>query len=263
MRVPRRIVRAIAAAKPLVPKSAWPIALSARSALGVGPLIALPRADRALVLAPHPDDETLGCGGTIAALARRGTSLTIVMVTNGEATRGSSAPPGEVAAQRTLEVINACRVLGAPAPQFLSLPDGEVHAHVHQLARRLVDIIDAVEPDIVFLPWFGDGHRDHQALDAAFVQAVGERKFLFEVWGYETWTPLPPTRLVDITSHLDTKRAAMAQHRVAKQAFDIEAVLGLNRYRSLYGLMGHGYAEAFIAAPLPQYLKMRSEALAP
>ena len=88
-----RLNRAVARAKPYVPEAMWPLLLETRSAVGDRPLIAAPTARRVLVLCPHPDDESVGCGGTIAVLADSGAEVYVVYATDGEATRGAAEPP--------------------------------------------------------------------------------------------------------------------------------------------------------------------------
>jgi len=258
MRLPRPLVRAIARAKPLVPDALWPVLLAGRSTLGDRPLIADPTARRVLVLCPHPDDESVGCGGTIAVLTAVGAQVHVVYATDGEATRGGAEPAAEIARKRRGEAVRACQLLGTEHVTFLSLPDGRLHEHQSELQQHVAGALAEIEPEMVLLPWFGDEHRDHRSLDEAFAGAVAGREV--EVWGFETWTPLPPRRVVDITATVDTKRAAIAVHRTAAQAFDLEAIVGLNRYRSLQGLLGRGWAEAFLTGPAPEYLRMREVA---
>src|SRR5581483_6312829 len=94
----------------------------------------------------------------------------------------------------------------------------------------------------IFVPWFLDGHGDHRALSEAVQLAEPDA----ELWGYETWTALPANRMVDVTRVWPRKESAIACHVTAAQAFDLRAGLGLNRWRSLHGLMGRGYAEGFL-----------------
>jgi LmbE family N-acetylglucosaminyl deacetylase len=264
MKLPRSITRVVARSvargKPYVPDSAWPLLLSARSALGDHPLIAAPTARRVLVLCPHPDDESVGCGGTMAVLSAAGAAVHVVYATDGEATRGGAESMAEIARKRQGEATAACKILGTELVTFLSLPDGALHEHQSELQDRLSAMLSAVAPEMVLLPWFGDHHRDHRSLDEAFAAVVADHP-VEEVWGYETWTPLPPRRIVDITATVETKRAALAEHRTAAQAFDLEAMVGLSRYRSLQGLLGAGWAEAFLTGPSGEYLRMRAAAL--
>lgn len=254
VRIPLRLGRVVARAKPLVPERAWPAVLSARSMLGAGPVLALPAYERVLVLAAHPDDESMGCAGTMALLSAGGARIDVVYASDGEGTRGSSAPAEVTAAARRGEAQEACRLLGARPPRFLGHPDRRLEHAVAPLAEALREVLAETRPQMVLAPWFLDAHPDHRALTAVLADADVPADV--EVWGFEVWTPLPPTRLVDITSVADTKRAALAVHVTARQAFDIGVAMGLSRWRSVHALMGQGYAEAFLAAPVHEYLEL-------
>ena len=84
----------------------------------------------ALVAAPHPDDETLGCGGLLLARHARGVPASVVFLTDGAGShQGGSSGPG-LAERRKAEGAEACRRLGAAPPEFLNFPDGALHEHV-------------------------------------------------------------------------------------------------------------------------------------
>ena len=122
-------------------------------------------------------------------------------------------------------------------------------------------VLDERRPEALFVPWFLDGHPDHQALSDA-LGLVPTLPADMEVWGYETWTALVPNRVVDITTVIDRKREALAMHETAALAFDISAGLGLSRWRSVHGLLGRGHAEAFLALPAHRYLALTAAARA-
>lgn len=252
MPIPRRVDRWITRSRRWVPDPAWP-ALRAIASLGAdGPLVGLPSLARALVLAPHPDDETIGPGGTVARLAARGTEVEVVILTDGEATPGTGLDVREVARRRRSEAVEACGRLGVGPPRFSGHPDGGLEQRVAELAGELGALVPDLAPQAVFLPWFGDRHPDHLAVTSALARAgLPDR---VDVWAYETWTPLPVNHLVDISPVIDRKRQALAAHRTASAAFDIEAMVGLNRYRSVHGLAGQGWAEAFLVAPAERYI---------
>lgn len=257
MAVPRFLMRAAARAKPLVPERAWPALMSLATLTGSRPLVGLPATDRILVLAPHPDDETIGCGGTIARLADRGAEVMVVIVTDGQATKGSPHAASETARRRRQEAGEACRILGVPSPRCLGLPDGAVAAHADDLVAAVDDLAAAVPPDLVLAPWLLDGHPDHRAVLAA----VARLRLPTEtrVWGFEAHTPLTPTNVADVTPVIERKRAALEAHATAARAFDLEATLGLNRWRSLLTGPGVGWAEAFHATTmgdLPELLEL-------
>lgn len=248
--VRRLVTRAVARAKPAIPESAWPSLLALRSVLGDGPLVARPAAARALVLAAHPDDESLGCAGSLADLTDRGATVEVLFATDGEGTRGSPRPSSEVGAARREEARRAVALLGGNAT-FAGLPDGGLGGAAAELGRAIADAVGRARPEIVFAPWPGDGHADHRAV----AEALAEVRLPAgcEVWGYETWTALPANRLVDITPHIERKQAALASHETAALAFDMSAGLGLSRWRSMHGLMGRGWAEAFLVVAAEDY----------
>lgn len=254
MRIPRALDRLATHGRPLLPAAAWP-ALRLVASLGQeGPLVALPAFRRVLVLAPHPDDETIGPGGTVALLAAAGAAVRVAVLTDGEATPGTGLAGDEIARRRRAEAGRACARLGVDAPRFLGFRDGHLCDQVAELAGAIAGLVGEVAPEVIFLPWFGDGLADHRAPTDAIRRAGLPDQVM--VWGYETWAPLPANRLVEISSVIECKQDAIAEHRTAHAAFDVGAMLSLNRYRSVHGLAGHGWAEAFLAAPADRYLAL-------
>ncbi len=209
------------------------------------PLTVLPRVRRALVIAPHPDDETLGCGGTLARLTDAGTEVTLVLVTDGEATRGAARPPVATGRARLGEARRAGDHLGIASVVSLALPDGAVSHHLEALAAALIEVADLVRPGLVLLPWPSDDHPDHRAVATALARRPLSARP--ELWGYEVHTPiLRPDRVIDVTEVTGRVDAAVAEHVSAAAAFDLSAVRGLQRYRSLATAAGSGHAEAFV-----------------
>jgi LmbE family N-acetylglucosaminyl deacetylase len=244
------VKRAVARLKPAVPDRVWPALLTARSLVGEGPRVGPPSFRRMLVLGAHPDDESLGCAGTMALASDGGTEVRLLVMTDGEATKGSALPPEETARRRRDEVTRAAASLGATVA-FAALPDGGLSGAREAITRAIDDAVAALDPEVVLAPWLADDHPDHRAVAEALARCPLDPGV--EVWGYETWSALPPTRIVDITSVIERKRQAVAIHETASLAFDVSAGLGLSRWRSLHGLMGRGWAEAFLAVPAPEY----------
>lgn len=248
------MVRAVARAKPLVPDSAWPLLTTLRSLTGSGAILATPTFRRVLVLGAHPDDETSGCGGVMILLAEAGAVIDIALATSGDATAGSPHPPAETARRREAEARRAADLVGARPPRFFGYPDGALSDHVDALGRDLAALVADVNPEAIFLPWFLDGHPDHRAIHRALRAATIAEDV--ELWGYETWTPLPANRHVDITKVFERKEVALAAHETAFLGFDVSAILGINRYRSAYATVGAGYVEGFLAAPAPEWFAL-------
>ena len=218
--------------------------MAATGRVAVGP----PEARCIVVLAPHPDDESLGCGGLIALASRRGASVTVVFATDGDDLL-VAAEPRDVAGRRRAQGAEACEILGA-RPAFLGFPDGRLGDRLPELASALDTCFAEMRPDLVVLPWPGDAHPDHRALNRALAEsAIGPDVI---VWGCEIWSPLPVNRLVDISDVIDDKSRAVAAH-TADALLDPDAVLGLNRYRAGGVRTGAKYAEAFLEATAAEY----------
>lgn len=209
----------------------------------------LPPARRVLVLAPHPDDEVYGCGGTLHLMAQAGADITVVVASDGalggpDAERGSEA----LIAAREAESRAAAAVLGCAPPSFWRLPDRSLR-YGESLIARIRETVQHTGAEWVFVPALSELHPDHQALALAAAEALrqlgGQRSVAF----YEVSAPLLPNTLIDITAAEERKREAMRCFgtQEAERPY-AECVAALNRYRS-YPL-GHGVraAEAFFVA---------------
>jgi N-acetylglucosamine malate deacetylase 1 len=260
MRVPLPLRRVLPRPRTVIPADLRRLARTLHSLRGSKPVIGLPPFRRALVVAPHPDDETLGCGGTMALLSSSGTSVTVITATDGEATKGSPFSPEETARRRRAEAERAAAVAGA-TPRFLGLTDGALSEQMVELADALRAAIAELEPEGVFAPWLLDGTPDHRAAAEALGGALNNTHAdgRPDVWGYEVWTALVPNRIVEITSVIARKREALAAHRTAFSALDLSAGEGLGRWRTMQSLGGRGWAEAFLATSADQYRALAAE----
>jgi len=238
--------------RPLGPPAIWRALITARLLGGDKPVLVVPQYKRVLVLAPHPDDETIGCGGTLALLAASGSKVDVVIATRGEAAfvKGA-ATRSAVGCRRGAAAIEACRTLGVHGPVFLGLQDGTLSCSEGTMASRLAEIIAHLRPDLILVPWMLDEHPDHRAL-AVCLGSVPMPETA-QVWAYEVWGSLPANRLVDVTEHWETKLAALEYHSVLDGSFDMSAHLALQRWRSIFGLFGDGHAEAFLALKPDDY----------
>ena len=151
----------------------------------------------ALVLAPHADDETLGCGGIIAAKRRAGTDVVVAMATDGSASHRyepSIATSREaLVALRRQETLDACATLGLAADDviFFDLPDGALDTVHDDLTDHIARLMAEHSPDEVYVCAITDGHPDHVALAKAVRAALGRQSdpqatlFEYPVWSFE------------------------------------------------------------------------------
>ncbi|MFC2968281.1 PIG-L deacetylase family protein [Acidimangrovimonas pyrenivorans] len=224
-----------------------------------GPLqnIGLPAGHRLSVIAPHPDDESIGCGGLIALWAQAGRSVEVIFLTQGEQgsrlVRDESRPLAErqaagaqLRATRRREATAALARLGAEAV-WCDGRDGALQQDEGRLADRLAAHWQASPPDILAAPFPADRHADHAvaariASEAAATALPPGTEFL----AYEVWSPLPANALLDITPVAGTKWQAIAEHASQTATTDyVAAAMALNTYRARSGGQAEGYAEAF------------------
>lgn len=203
-----------------------------------------------LVVAPHPDDEAIGCGGAICLHANRGDRVAVAFLTSGEL--GLKGLDREAAWRvREAEAERAADVLGIATLAFLRKPDYFLGDHVDEGARALVPVFERERPDLVYLPHPQEWHPDHQAARAVVTRALEgvERKPRARL--YEVWTPMAEyDDGENITSVMRRKlRAVRAYGSQVRQLRYDRAARGLNQYRGALA-WGCGYAEVFRTADL-------------
>src|SRR5205085_3463518 len=208
------------------------------------------RGERLLVLAPHPDDEVIGCGGLVALHLRDGRRVRVVVATDG----GQAGEPAE----RQRESRAALASLGNAEIEFLNFPDRGL-AESGGFAAALRDILVDFRPDLTPAPSAIEIHPDHLALARTLCDVVARDATLFadlavaRVAFYEVSHPLRPNALVDITSVAEKKYAAIAMHATQLAFRDYVAYArGLNAYRGMSLPREVKFAEAYFVVALPE-----------
>jgi LmbE family N-acetylglucosaminyl deacetylase len=227
------------------------------------PTVRQPESGKITVLAPHMDDEVLGCGGTIARHVQAGADVSVIFLTDGRYGGGGHAAltePERGRRQRELvdirkeEARRAGEILGVKSITFLDAEDGRLRAD-SLVPQRLRAILERERPHLVYLPFFLENHVDHCAASDMLIAATTGTKQNFECRCYEVWTPLFPNIVVEIDTTIELKRRALACYR--SQLADMDYVhtgIGLNAYRSsAIGCKTARFAEAFFALPLADY----------
>ncbi len=199
--------------------------------------------ERVLVVCAHPDDEAVGCGGTLRLHALCGDRITAVFLTSGERGGHGIEQAGET---RELEASDAAAVLGIDELEFWHEPDGRLRAR-GELVSRVGELVARLEPAIVYAPHEADDHPDHRAA-ARIVKAALDGRSDVELRSFELWSPLQRIDHVeDITGTIEDKLQAIRAYRsqTAVMRFD-DAFAGLARYRGeMHSWPGGPYAEVF------------------
>jgi LmbE family N-acetylglucosaminyl deacetylase len=210
-----------------------------------------PFGERALVLAPHPDDETLGCGGTVRLLLMANKRVKVVFLTSGEQADQSHINSG-YGTLREKEAEKALRVLGVSDYEFLRFPDRGLHSHYSKVGRHILKIAETYQPDTIYSPSMIEINPDHRAsaslaldLQRGMMQDGTDHERPVCVLFYEVTTPLRPNMLTDISSVFRRKDRAIRKYRSQLRILDYRAYCdALNTFRALT-VDGARRAEAF------------------
>ncbi len=230
-------------------------------------LVPVPAARTVLVLAPHPDDEVAGCGGTLSQHARQGAKVVAAYLTDGRlgslqlqgnmlADAERMAFQDELIRTRKAEAEAAARLLGTEELMFLGFPDGKLRLS-GETVRRVEELLATHQPDVVYLPFPVDRHRDHVETARIFSIAAARSGDHCQVYAYEVWSPLYPNCMVDISDVIEIKRQALRQFASQIRDNDLaRSILALNAYRSAFHLGSRGYAEAFFRCSSAEFRRL-------
>jgi N-acetylglucosamine malate deacetylase 1 len=185
-----------------------------------------------LAVAPHPDDEVLGCGGSIARHIQGRRQAFVIYLSSGE--HGSAdRSPAELGSLREQEAVKAMSTLGVPDAnlRFLRFPDGGINPAALEQVGAVTTVLRELRPDLLYLPHPDDASYDHRAAFALCWRAAsmaGSRNFpgwgsrphwVPAILGYEVWSPIgEPAYLEDISDVLDRKLAALGCYRSQSRA---------------------------------------------
>ena len=213
-----------------------------------------PDGNSVLIIAPHCDDEALGCGGTIYKHSQRGCRTTAIFMTDGSAS-DSKLTVQELVKIRKKEAEQSAKILGIDRCVFLDYPDRRLKKSEDSV-QRLVGILEETHPDLIYIPFHLENHPDHMATSAIALTAL-KRKPVKEIFLYEVWTAMIPNRLVDISNSIEKKLEAVRVYRSQKDIDEFaEKARGLNRFRSLQSDNQFQYAEAFFKLELKSFPKL-------
>ncbi|WP_158218567.1 PIG-L deacetylase family protein [Synechococcus sp. 1G10] len=205
---------------------------------------------RVLVLSPHPDDEAIGCGGTLRHHYRAGDAVTVIHLTSGER-GGHGLSPERTGPLREAEARRAAALLGVDALHFWRQRDGALRSTA-ALLRALQEVLTSKPVQRLYAPHGGESHPDHRATWRLAKQLIQTLELtgmaVPELWLYEVWTPLQRIdAVVDIGTDMAMKLRAIRAHHSQVEVLDFAAASrGLARYRGELLSWPEGeYAEVF------------------
>ena len=151
-----------------------------------------------VVFAPHQDDETLGCGGTIILKRQAGTPVTIVFMTDGSTSHRRFMATPELRRVRRQEALDAAELLGVTSDHlhFLDFPDGQLSGSHAAAVSNVCELLGRLQPDEVFVPYRADGTADHEATYRVVAESIHHlglepRIYEYPVWLWNQWPWVP------------------------------------------------------------------------
>lgn len=206
--------------------------------------------NKVLVLAPHPDDETFACGGSLILHRQADDPVKVIFITDGAlGDRVAKYSPDELVTMRQQEAHAACQILGVDDYEFWGFGDRTLAGN-DTLQHRLANTILQVQPTLIYLPSPMEPHPDHRAVAAALWNMLQTMEKELLIAFADTTHPVNANTLIDITSVADKKWEAFSAYASQLENYPyLDVVRGYNRYRALTISPQSQYAESFYVAP--------------
>jgi LmbE family N-acetylglucosaminyl deacetylase len=210
-----------------------------------------------LVVAPHQDDEVIGCGGALALQLRSGHAAAIVMLHDGADGYDEQGFSRQALMElRNEESRRAAAAIGLEPPRFLNHQN--LAASIPQAAEQVRSMIAERRADAVFIPFVLDAHPDHRTANLILAEALKNIPWNVRVFGYEVWGLCIPNVLVIIDDAMEDKMKMLSCFTYANGAVDyVHSTKGLNMFHSR--MLGAGeckYAERFFELPRKEYIEL-------
>jgi N-acetylglucosamine malate deacetylase 1 len=213
-----------------------------------------------LVIAAHPDDEILGCGGTIALHVKNGEQCHILFIADGESSRGTK--DSVTITERKAKSAEAQKVIGANHPLFLDFEDNQMDKiPILEIVKKIEAIINRIQPSVIYTHHSGDLNVDHMIVNKAVLTACRPQPnfcvreiYSFEILSSTGWSSpyahnnFVPNKYVDVSSTFDKKITALMCYEKEMREFpharSVESVKALSAFRGT--TVGFFKAEAFM-----------------
>lgn len=198
---------------------------------------------RILIVAPHPDDESIGCGGVMLKYGRQ---CELLLLTDGRRGHAPGVPIDEeqLVQQRAEELRCAAAIAGIKQVHMLGIPDGTLRQNEDR-----VSTFDITPYDCLFVPNHLERHPDHAPVLKIIQKMCRKQHASAQIYEYEVWSPIPcPTDALDLTNLMDRKLEMVRQYQSQTRLMNYEAMTeALNRYRGVG--QKTTYAETYALVP--------------
>ncbi len=219
-------------------------------------LLAVKPEDRILVVAPHADDESIGCGGLLIKYAKQ---ADVLLLSDGRYGLNPAIPdmtPEKVRLLRRDEFRNAMEMLGVRKYTMLDIENGQIYRHYSTVRKY-----DIREYDLIFVPSRFENNQDHLHARIFLRRMLREQRAKAVLLEYEVWVPIPDPQIIcDISDVIDRKKELLGSFESQLKCYDyVNFAYGLNLYRG--GRFKRKCVEAFFVQPRHYHLKKILRAL--
>lgn len=219
--------------------------------------ISKPDGDKILVLAPHPDDETIGCGGTLYKHGLSGDQVVVAFMTDGREGDYFCAERGHALVdRRKREAEKASELLGLSELVFLDHPDARLSTRPSAI-DDIASLLERVQPDIVYVTSVLDSHADHRAtfdIAARALECYGNE---VAIYIYEIWSPIPINCVVEIDMDKKIECVRCYQSQLDEDKVLEIASWHLAKFRAISNLLGpQSFAECFWRCSASEFISL-------
>jgi LmbE family N-acetylglucosaminyl deacetylase len=210
-----------------------------------------PSAKRILVIAPHPDDDVLGAGGTLLKAIDSGTDVHVLYVTDGLPEHAASIR------EQTVEVCNAARMI----PHFLGCRSRQIPLEDPKVNEKVTSLLESINPEVIFISFFLDDHDDHRRVNHLLRNILKTGSLPeAEIWAYQIYSSVVPNVVVNITDKVERKRELISKWKSVGKFNDLaHFILGVNASNCRFlSAQFPIFVEAFFVVPLKEYLDLCS-----
>ena len=212
--------------------------------------------NRVIVITPHADDETFGCGGTIRLSTQSKKKVRVICISdNIDSIGNGSYQSSEIRDIRKREFEEAMKILGVTEYDYMDKSKQE-RQDIGQMAGCLGSILIEYQPDVLYVPSVIDNHVEHRTLHQITYRILNiQKQFRPTIRMYEVWSAIYPNVAVDISPCIEVKIDAMSAYASQQKMIDYpHHILGLNAYRAMSAGAGKKYVEAFAELSTNEYL---------
>ena len=205
--------------------------------------------NKIIVIAPHPDDDILGAGGTLLKAKSLGAEVHIIYVTNGEPSESENIK------EETLEVCKNAKFF----PHFLNFEPNKINVYDDEAIKNITAIINKINPGAIFISFFLDNHVDHRSVNYLMYNCFNSNDFNnnIEIWSYQIYSSILPNVIIDVTDMISKKSELIDIWKSVSKFNDLaHYILGINASNSIYlkNSKKKLYGEAFFVLPAHEYI---------